>query len=484
MSASFTSINFSLPAIAPTATTSGEIMQGEFRGDFSRNTFDPVNRFSQVLMQQGRVQLDADWNEQSAIVLHYLRTLAADLIGPHAGTGFEIALPDDADNSMIGFTISTGHYYVDGILCENDGTFGKNGQPTPLSYYDQLHYPRDRQQDKLPPAPFLVYLDVWERHVSYLDVPQIREVALAGADTASRAQVVWQVKVTDQLSSANGCDHIQPSWDELVETWQPQNRGQLKARSRKPKDTDSPACITPPESRYRGAENQLYRIEIHRGGPAGEATFKWSRDNSAIAARWLANHGNDLLIDLLIDGTGYAELGFSSGQWVELIDDRRELLGQAGVLVKLVTVEGQKLTIDPATATGPIHRDQFSQRAKVRRWDHPSKDSKDIQQGGVRLANDHAILIQEGNWISVESGIEIQFQTAQPGATYRTGDYWLIPARTETGDIEWSRREDGPAALPPHGIEHHYAPLAVLLSVDNIKPCRQQIQPIGRTIER
>ena len=65
------------------------------RGDFSRETFDRVKHFSRVLQQQGRVQLDADWNEQTAIVLHYLRTLAADLIGPFAGPagegfGFEI----------------------------------------------------------------------------------------------------------------------------------------------------------------------------------------------------------------------------------------------------------------------------------------------------------------------------------------------------------------------------------------------------------
>ncbi len=51
------------------------------KGDFSRLTFDPRKNFSSVLMQQGRVQLDADWNEQGAILLHYVRTLAA---GPEA----------------------------------------------------------------------------------------------------------------------------------------------------------------------------------------------------------------------------------------------------------------------------------------------------------------------------------------------------------------------------------------------------------------
>jgi hypothetical protein len=34
---------------------------------------------------------------------------------------------------------------------------------------------------------------------------------------------------------------------------------------------------------YRGAENRLYRIEIHAPGTAGAATFRWSRDNGAPA---------------------------------------------------------------------------------------------------------------------------------------------------------------------------------------------------------
>src|SRR5438045_2587401 len=101
------------------------------KGDFTRDTFDPSKHFSRVLMQQGRVQLDADWNEQAAILLHYLQALAADLIGPHggpanadgtAGDGFKITQLQDAEGNAIkyDFAILKGHYYVDGILLEND----------------------------------------------------------------------------------------------------------------------------------------------------------------------------------------------------------------------------------------------------------------------------------------------------------------------------------------------------------------------------
>jgi hypothetical protein len=64
------------------------------KNDISRDTFDPARHFSRILVQQGRVQLDADANEQSSILVHYLRTLATDLIGAHGGPmnqcGFEI----------------------------------------------------------------------------------------------------------------------------------------------------------------------------------------------------------------------------------------------------------------------------------------------------------------------------------------------------------------------------------------------------------
>ena len=50
-----------------------------------RWTFDPQKHFSQVLMQQGRVRLDADWSESAAIQLLLLRTLIQDVVGPHGG---------------------------------------------------------------------------------------------------------------------------------------------------------------------------------------------------------------------------------------------------------------------------------------------------------------------------------------------------------------------------------------------------------------
>ncbi len=51
------------------------------KGDFSRLTFDKKKHYSDILMQQGRVLVDADWNEQQAIKTYLLETQAADIIG-------------------------------------------------------------------------------------------------------------------------------------------------------------------------------------------------------------------------------------------------------------------------------------------------------------------------------------------------------------------------------------------------------------------
>src|SRR5438445_8151946 len=157
------------------------------KGDFTRDTFNPAKHFSRVLMQQGRVTLDADPNEQTAILLHYVRTLASDLIGPYAAPlaapGFQIGYDSVAKE----LTIGAGRYYVDGILVENDG---------PASYLKQADFPVPSDDELAKELglqtghPFWIYLDVWERHITYVEDDDIRQKALNGPDTCTRAKGV------------------------------------------------------------------------------------------------------------------------------------------------------------------------------------------------------------------------------------------------------------------------------------------------------
>ncbi|MGZ8633518.1 MAG: DUF6519 domain-containing protein, partial [Solirubrobacteraceae bacterium] len=66
------------------------------RGDFSRLTFRPEKHYSGVRLQQGRVQLDSEFNEHVDIEAHRDRETARDVIGragvPQDGGGFAVAV--------------------------------------------------------------------------------------------------------------------------------------------------------------------------------------------------------------------------------------------------------------------------------------------------------------------------------------------------------------------------------------------------------
>ena len=524
-------------------------MQGEYRGDFSRDSFHPWKHLSRVLMQQGRVQLDADWNEQTAILLHYLWSLGADLIGQNGGpaveggapgTGFFInTKPTDLKGD---FWIEQGHYYVDGILCELDsapvpikisdgqgptftllspgleGVVFEKGQyveifddiarSTPaffqiasvsgnvitpdsagpisvpnakirhaVTYKTQPDYPLSPGYSLppgLPEGDYIVYLDVWERHITWLEDGSCREVALGGPDTATRAKLVWQVKWgAANLNIQNG-RVTDADWRKyVIDNLQPENRGLLKAQV-SPQTVSTDPCTISPASTYRGAENQLYRVEINNvtASSSSQGTFKWSRENGSVVfpilelataagqtTVYLANLGRD------------ERLSLDEGDWVEIVDDTSILMNQPGTLLNVVGVDRVNIKVTLAGTVNGTVGSNAANHPLLRRWDQTNSDAS---KGAIQLAPDGAVPIVEGDWIPLEDGIQIQFQA---GGNYRTGDYWLIPARTATGNIQWpmiqstqSKGQQMPASLPPHGIQHYYAPLAQVPSIQAVNP--------------
>src|SRR5262249_30237028 len=59
----------------------------------------------------------------------------------------------------------------------------------------------------------------------------------------------------------------------------------------------------------------------------------------------------------------------------------------------------------------------------------------------------------------LECGLQVQFNSNQ--SQYRVGDYWLIPSRENTNNIEWPISADGYLAQNPQGIKHYYTKLAL-----------------------
>ena len=162
--------------------------------------------------------------------------------------------------------IAPGRIYVDGLLCELDAAVDFTNQPHAKP---AAPVPGDQQRD-------LLFLDVWERHVTAVEDPSLREVALGGPDTATRLQTVWQVRA--RRLAANQAFDCETGWQALVPS---PSSGRLSAWVEADPQPGSDCELTP-SGGYRGMENRLYRVEIHKPGNSATATFKWSRDNGAV----------------------------------------------------------------------------------------------------------------------------------------------------------------------------------------------------------
>ncbi|MGO9432976.1 MAG: DUF6519 domain-containing protein [Terracidiphilus sp.] len=556
------------------------------KADLTRDTFHPLKHFARVLTQQGRVQLDADMNEQAAILRHYLQTLAADLIGPAGGPclncGFQI-IPLTPSPTPLDFQIAFGNYYVNGLLCQADFTpiaifptvtnpavfqvmnWSPDFEATPVPYYEvfdatpgstlaavpvQITSPQASQnqitiqpissgasfasypipmlrrqitylhQPDLPfsaasgavnapaiPATgsFQFYLDVWERVITYAQDDSIREVALGGPDTAARTKLVWQVKFTQPAAADtnNGggpiCMTAQALSAQLLAQlqgqtsapFQPQPRGWLQAMAKQTSVSTNP-CIINPNAAYTGPENQLYRVEINRSGTAGttsgvSATFKWSRENGSVFYPITSGGATTTVV---VESLGRDDrFGLVEGNLVETQDDRSVLLNQLGILLPVQSINPTTLTVTLNGAPAAVVGSDESLHPLLRRWDQTSGDPN---AGGLTLdPADNCAYVQEGQWLMLENGVQIFFQPADPVLPsppnspvnhYLTGDYWLIPARTATGDVEWPTTTNAagdvfPVALPPQGITHYCAPLAVvsLGATPPVQDCRNQV---------
>jgi hypothetical protein len=566
------------------------------KADLTRDTFHPLKHYARVLTQQGRVQLDADMNEQAAILLRYLHILAADLIGPAGGpadpqgnTGFAVTAitpPPKVPDFQIGF----GDYYVNGYLCQADfvplaifptsspttfqlmnwssefdllpnpyyyeifdSTPSSSPPPTPvpvviasaskaqdefqLTFQNvpsltgfstptirrlitYLHQPdlvfstKSSPNSPLPlplqPKSGQIYLDVWERAVTYAEDDSIREVALGGPDTAARSKLVWQVKWIPAPGTTDSptCMTIQQLnaqvQAQLQGQSQPQPRGWLQAKAKQSSQSTNP-CIINPNAAYTGPENQLYRVEINRSGAAGtttgvSATFKWSRENGSAIYPITSGGGTP---NVVLESLGRDDrFGLVEGSLVEVQDNRSVLSNLPGNLLSVQSIDSTTMTVTLNGTPDTLLGSDETLHPLLRRWDQTGGDPA---EGGLTLDVDNAAFVEEGTWLTLEDGVQIRFQPANPvvvtsGAPaqpinqYLTGDYWLIPARTATGDVEWPKviAADGtletdeqgdilPVALPPQGITHYYAPLAVV-TVDangavSVRNCRSSFTP-------
>src|SRR5215208_141509 len=318
-----------------------------------------------------------------------------------------------------GFALRRAHTYTSQPDYPNPPPLESGELPPPQSAFE------------LAPRTDLVYLDVWQRHITAIEDPDILEVALGGPDTTTRVKTVWQVKVMKGVRATN-CEDKIGGWPP------PPSKGRLSTEAVPTPAAEDP-CIIAPEGGYRGLENRLYRVEIHQGGDLGEATFKWSRDNGSVVFPVEVFGPDPHQVKVKRLGRDQV-LRLREDDWVEVLDDHAEDDEITGTMAKIADHPDEVdrlLTLDRDIPTDTYN---VAGHARIRRWDQ------------TQNVDDNGLMTTAAGPISLEDGIQVRFS----GENFKAGDYWVFAARTATGDVE--RLSDA----PPQGIKHHYCRLALI----------------------
>lgn len=476
----------------------------EKRSDISRDSFRPEQGYTSVRLQQGRPQLDADWNEQMELQLQRERTALYDILGsaasgsaelqpsPRSYQGFQVEM-DLGPTGPLSMSIRGGRVYVEGHLVEAEGRFDFTQQP----YCPNLKLPEFGSPSASPPASlWIVYLETFEREVTALDDPALREVALGIPDTTTRTQQAWQVRFRE-IPAAHPLhaplsaellrlpDQEQPTLLNLQTLQEhpalmPLSPGVFTPTS----DDNGPRPTQPGQLQAQfvdqGAtlENRLYRVEITDVSDSA-VSIRWSRDNGAIVApllRLAFQAGGGQAVVLSRPAVGDASV-FAKGQWLEITTPGAELRGEPPLYRRIRSqgvLEAGELTVP---IEGSIAVDSFPTNdggVRVRLWNSASDQTtyplslplKDTDEGP-----------RASDFVPLEDGLQVQL-VLQPQIDdfrgqikfrFAPGQYWQIPMRAVLGGIDWPLNTPRPA----QESRHSYLVLGAALTV---APNRQQPQ--------
>ena len=290
------------------------------KGDFSKLGFAKAKHFTRVNMQQGRLQLDRDWNEQQDIIDHRLNTQLQDVVGihgtPKGNTGFQIVVNET------NIEVQPGRYYVNGVFCENEQSCLFTDQP----YIKGLSLPTED-------GDYVFYLDTWQQSINYIHDQELLDLALDGTDTTTRQQTMWQVHY-QKLEADSGA--VAKARQAL-----------LDARRIVPSTILN---ITQSQSAYT---NHLLRLEVHQVNTA-DSTFgiKWDLENARRLARVVSTpeeSSGNVSVQLEL---GKHNLEPKVDQWVEIRTQNQEYADQAGIMAKIQNfdVYSQKLILSELSA--------------------------------------------------------------------------------------------------------------------------------------
>lgn len=452
------------------------------KGDFSVLHFDPLEHtrgvaaprdgvlrnLGGVLLQQGRVTLDADVNEAELLNLGWREQHARDVIGAAVCA----VAAEDADGfrveaaAVVGEAVQValhpGRCWADGILTRLAGNMPDADKPV----LRRATYLGPPVASPVPTTATVgdgvrdaVILEVSIDAVHALQYPErLLEPALGGPDTSERAHVNWRLKLL-RLAADEDCSNIAGRLRD-----DPAKKGRLTA-SLEPVVELVGDCPVVGGGGYTGFEHALMRIEIADTRPGDPVRFKWSRWNGALAGRGRFDatvNPNRVHIDAGRAAIVHAgETGFylEALQYDELDGTWNVVYASAATLN---TEHELELAAPAAFGTLPA----TTEPVFFRLWNG--------------IAN-IAAFTNAANPQPLRDGIRLVFDAPSLG-NYRPGDYWTFALRA--GEIK------NPLLLideaPPTGIVLHRAPLAEIAWTDRrdtaisgtLEDCRKRFRPL------
>jgi len=347
-------------------------------------------------------------------------------------------------------SFSNSRIYVSGIQVQKefDETF-LTQQDYPVMHNLLVEPEGVGSTEKIKKTHYLVYIDVWERGISYIEDPKLREIALSGPDTTTRIKTIGQIKLRE-IPIVDNFKEKMKIIDDEIKKLKNINSGRLSTivssyNSNQPTD-------------FSGVDNRLYKIQIHDSGSKIDnvATFKWSLDNGSTA---YSLSSFDAFSVSLAHSVNNLESDFKIGDLIEVIDDFDDLSElPKGNLRRITSIDVDSRTLSWASSNqndvsgiNYLH-DEVTKtfvslsHPKIIKWDGIKKINSESQYG-ILLADD-----TPNKMVSDDEGVRIKFTDGN----YWCGDYWNFFTRTLTNSVQKLSYD------LPHGTKHFYAPLALI----------------------
>jgi hypothetical protein len=424
--------------------------------DRARVSYDERQQYRSVVMQQGRVTLEADWNEAQVIAGEETRAEALDFVGP-AGT------PDNGYAVSFGapgfdFNAGPGTMYTGGI---------RSSLPEAVQYSQQsdwLDTAIDPDWVPLPtqsPGNEYVYLLLREQEVSAVEDSDLKDVALGGPDTAQRTRLIQHIVrlATDGKDCPAGLASATARWAAEGLTFNPATMRLHSLASLLVGFTNNGGTPTPcdptAQGGYLGADNQLIRVQIARAIPGrgpepASGQLLWGYDDASFLYRVdVADPQTLKLQSAPVDASHWP----NAGQAVEVLmacatlANGEFVAAPSGFVTTSAAYDPDKLTLSLQGALPAVYGDGNPDDP------HPPQVFLRVWQEVLPFTASTPVPLDG-------TGLQVTLQTDN-NSPFHAGDFWMFAVRPATPKQVYPERYLT-QPQPAEGPREWVCPLAVI----------------------